>query len=81
MIGSPSGSDAVGAAEPADLADFSELRAQLHQVARSLDALWRESLASATGQHLAMCLGGASHGVHRALIALEDDFALTAVHP
>lgn len=43
--------------------------AVLRQAAVALDAMWRESLL-ASGGETAVRLGEASHGVHRALIAL-----------
>lgn len=47
----------------------------LEQAARTIDEMWRS--AQAEGRHpAALALGEASHGVHRALIALQADWAL-----
>ena len=75
MIGSPLEVAPAGAAEADEPVELTELCAQLRRLARSLDALWRESLSTAAGRRLSMRLGAASHGVHRALIALQDDRA------
>lgn len=48
----------------------------LQQAARTIDLMWRS--AQTDGQHsAAVALGEASHGVHRALIALTEGAALT----
>ena len=49
----------------------SDVCEQLRRVATRLDLLWRESLESSAAAQMAMRLGESSHGVHRALIALE----------
>jgi hypothetical protein len=59
--GNPSASD-----------DLAELIGSLRTVSGALDRLWRQALSSASGD-LAIRLGDASQGVHRALIALRDD--------
>lgn len=47
----------------------------LQQAVRTIDEMWRS--AQADGQlTAAVALGEASHGVHRALIALQADAAL-----
>ncbi len=43
----------------------------LRQVSAALDSVWRAALASRAGDS-AIRLGEASHGVHRALIALTS---------
>jgi hypothetical protein len=55
-----------------------EVCAQLRRVARSVDALMRETLTANAGS-LSMRLGEASHAVHRALIALQEDVATVDV--
>jgi hypothetical protein len=55
--------------EPEDLA---ELIRVLRRVSAALDRLWNQSLADLSGD-LAIRLGDASQGVHRALIALKED--------
>ncbi len=47
----------------------------LQQAARTIDLMWQS--AQTDGQHTAaVALGEASHGVHRALIALAEGSAL-----
>ena len=46
----------------------------LRQVSEALDLMWREALVGARGD-TALRIGDATHCVHRALIALEPDFA------
>jgi len=58
-----------GPSEPEDLA---ELIVVLRRASAALDRLWNQSLAGASGD-LAIRLGDASQGVHRALIALKGD--------
>lgn len=52
--------------------DLADLIGSLRKVSGALDRLWRQALGSASGD-LAMRLGDASQGVHRALIALRED--------
>jgi hypothetical protein len=73
MIASPARSHHPRASQPADSGEFSALCTQLRQVARGLDAMWRESIALGGSGRLTVQLGSASHSVHRALIALSED--------
>ena len=52
--------------------DVAELIRSLRKVSGALDRLWHQALSGASGD-LAMRLGDASQGVHRALIALRED--------
>src|SRR5690349_12992230 len=56
----PLNGDKVGDIE---LTDYTELCAQLRQVARGVDAMWREALATGTAGSLVIRLGSASHSV------------------
>lgn len=54
----------------------SRVMSLLQQAARTIDLMWQS--AQTDGQHsAAVALGEASHGVHRALIALREGSALT----
>jgi hypothetical protein len=48
------------------------LRTRLQTVADDIDGLWRDALDSENFD-LVTCAAEASHGVHRALLALGDD--------
>ncbi len=52
-------------------ADYAEMDVlgMLRRVSNTIDLLWRSALTQGTGE-VALKLGEASHGVHRALIAL-----------
>jgi len=52
-------------------AGLAALAATLRQASRTLDALWRDAIDGHDGARL-VALGDASHGLHLALIALED---------
>ena len=61
----------VDLTEP-DPAEYAQLCDELRSIARRLDLLWRESLGGGPVPR-SMRLGEASQGVHRALIALQED--------
>jgi hypothetical protein len=50
--------------------DTGEVLEDLERVSRTLDQMWRTALSD--GSHLAVHLCDASHGVHRAIIALSS---------
>ena len=52
--------------------DWSQVVGLLQQVADAIDGLWNDARAMGTGR-LGMALADASHGVHRALMALRED--------
>jgi len=60
--------------------DVGELIGVLRRVSRSLDRLWSQALTNAQGD-VAMRLGDASQGVHRALVALREDTGGLPPHP
>lgn len=65
--------DFVDAIVPQDAyEEFAEVDVlgMLRRVSTTIDLLWRSALTQGTGE-VALKLGEASHGVHRALIALS----------
>jgi len=52
-------------------ANVTEVVSLLRKAVAALDQMWHEALLSGS-PHAAMGLGEASHGVHRALIALDE---------
>lgn len=59
------------AAEAETGACLAGVAATLRQVSRTLDALWRDAVDRHDATRL-VALGDASHGLHLALVALDD---------